>query len=318
MDNGSSQKPKSYPVLIVEDNLLMRKILEGYLTELGHTVVAAENGRQALEILETRHFPIVITDLVMPEMGGIELCREIRGRAFDGYIYVIMLTAQDSKNEIVRGLEAGADEYLIKPVNQAELTMRLKTADRILSLESSLKNSYEEIKALSVKDPLTKVYNRGYLDEHLVHEVKRTFRFERPLSLMMFDIDHFKLVNDTFGHAAGDQVLMECAWLMSISVRQEIDWIARYGGEEFVVVFPETVLAGALIAAERLRARLASHLVELNGTELRVTASFGVVGFTPSSQKEDLSMAPFLLEQADRCLYRAKKEGRNRVVSAQL
>lgn len=111
---------------------------------------------------------------------------------------------------------------------------------------------------------------------------------------------------------------MECAWLMSISVRQEIDWIARYGGEEFVVVFPETVLAGALIAAERLRARLASHLVELNGTELRVTASFGVVGFTPSSQKEDLSMAPFLLEQADRCLYRAKKEGRNRVVSAQL
>lgn len=191
MDNGSSQKPKSYPVLIVEDNLLMRKILEGYLTELGHTVVAAENGRQALEILETRHFPIVITDLVMPEMGGIELCREIRGRAFDGYIYVIMLTAQDSKNEIVRGLEAGADEYLIKPVNQAELTMRLKTADRILSLESSLKNSYEEIKALSVKDPLTKVYNRGYLDEHLVHEVKRTFRFERPLSLMMFDIDHF-------------------------------------------------------------------------------------------------------------------------------
>lgn len=318
MNNGSSDNPKAYSVLIVEDNLLMRKILEGYLTELGHAVVAAENGRQALELLETRHFPIVITDLVMPEMGGIELCRAIRERDFGGYIYVIMLTAQDTKDELLRGLEAGADEYLVKPVNQAELTMRLKTADRILSLESSLKNSYEEIKALSVKDPLTKVYNRGYLDEHLVHEVKRTFRFERPLSLVMFDIDHFKLVNDTFGHATGDQVLMECAWLMSISVRQEIDWVARYGGEEFVVVLPETVLPGALIAAERLRARLASHLIELNGTELRVTASFGVVGFTPSSQKEDLSMASVLLEHADRCLYRAKKEGRNRVVSAQL
>ncbi|HOP41716.1 MAG TPA: response regulator, partial [Geobacteraceae bacterium] len=105
----------------------MRKILEGYLAELGHIVVAAENGRQALELLETRHFPIVITDLIMPEMGGIELCREIRRRSFEGYVYLVMLTSQDSKDELVRGLEAGADEYLIKPVNRAELAMRLKT-----------------------------------------------------------------------------------------------------------------------------------------------------------------------------------------------
>ncbi len=318
MNTGSIECRNSYSVLIVEDNLLMRKILEGYLAELGHIVVAAENGRQALELLETRHFPIVITDLIMPEMGGIELCREIRRRSFEGYVYLVMLTSQDSKDELVRGLEAGADEYLIKPVNRAELAMRLKTADRILSLESSLKKSFEEIKALSVKDPLTKVYNRGYLDEYLVHEVKRTFRFERPLSLIMFDIDHFKRVNDTFGHGIGDQVLMECAWLMGISVRQEIDWVARYGGEEFVVVLPETVLPGAHIAAERLRAKLASHTVEVNGNALHVTASFGVVGFTPSSQKENLAMASVLIEQADRCLYQAKKEGRNRVVSVQL
>ncbi|MGA7826558.1 MAG: response regulator, partial [Geobacteraceae bacterium] len=214
MDKKWVEPSKNYSVLIVEDNLLMRKILEGHLSDLGHTVVAVENGRQALEMLGQSHFPIVITDLVMPEIGGLELCKAIRGRGFDGYTYVVMLTAQDSKDEMVRGLEAGADEYLIKPVNRAELTMRLKTADRILSLESSLKKSYEEIKALSVKDPLTKVYNRGFLDEKLVQEVKRTFRFERPLSLMMLDIDHFKIINDTFGHLTGDQVLMECARLM--------------------------------------------------------------------------------------------------------
>jgi two-component system cell cycle response regulator len=313
-----NEQAETYSVLVVEDNLLMRKILEGHLTDLGHPVVAVENGRQAMKMLERGHFPIVITDLVMPEMGGLELCRAIRERRSERYTYVVMLTAQDSKDEMVRGLEAGADEYLVKPVHPAELAMRLKTADRILSLESSLRKSYKEIKALSVKDHLTKVYNRGYLDERLVHEVKRTFRFERPLSLIMFDIDHFKLINDTFGHAAGDQVLMECAWLMSISIRQEIDWIARYGGEEFVVVLPETLLPGALVAAERLRAKLADHVVEVNGSELRVTASFGVASVTPSSQKEELTMAATLVERADSCLYQAKKEGRNRVVSAQL
>jgi diguanylate cyclase (GGDEF)-like protein len=254
----------------------------------------------------------------MPEMGGLELCRIIRERDFGGYTYVVMLTAQDSKDEMMRGLEAGADEYLVKPVHRAELTMRLKTADRILSLESSLKNSYEEIKALSVKDPLTKVYNRGYLDERLVHEVKRTFRFERPLSLIMLDIDHFKIINDTFGHSTGDQILKECAWFMSNCVRKEIDWVARYGGEEFVIVLPETPLAGALVAAERSRAGLASHVIDAGGTELRITASFGVTSFTPGGQKEDLTMAAALVERADTCLYQAKNEGRNRVVSAQL
>ncbi|RQW87325.1 MAG: diguanylate cyclase [Geobacter sp.] len=312
------ERAKSYSVLIVEDNLLMRKILEGHLSDLGHTVVAVENGRQALELLDHSHFPIVITDLVMPEIGGLELCRAVRARNFEGYTYVVVLTAQDTKDEMVRGLEAGADEYLIKPVNRAELTVRLKTADRILSLESSLKKSYEEIKALSVKDPLTKVYNRGYLDERLVHEVKRTFRFERPLSLIMLDIDHFKIINDTYGHSTGDQVLKECAWFMSNCVRKEIDWVARYGGEEFVIVLPETPLAGALVAAERSRAGLSSHVIDAGGTELLVTASFGVTSFTPADQKEDLTIAAVLVKRADTCLYQAKKEGRNRVVSVQL
>lgn len=316
MQGQREERTMMYSVLIVEDNLLMRTILEGHLSDLGHSVVAVENGREALDMLERNHFPIVITDLIMPEMGGLELCRAIRERCYDSYTYIIMLTAQDSKDEMVRGLEAGADEYLVKPVNRAELTMRLKTADRILSLESSLKKSYEEIKSLSIKDPLTKLYNRGYLDEKLVHEVKRAFRFERPLSLVMLDIDHFKIINDTFGHSIGDQVLVECAWLLNTAVRNEIDWVARYGGEEFVIVLPETPLSGALCAAERFRTRLASCVIAAAGSELRVTASFGVASFTPVSQREDLSVAAALLERADMCLYQAKKKGRNRVVSA--
>lgn len=307
-----------YPILIVEDNLLMRKILEGYLRDMGHPVTAVENGRQALESLNSNHVPLVITDLVMPEMDGVELCRAIREQTSDKYTYIIMLSSYDSKEGMIRGLDAGADEYLIKPINRTELLVRLKTADRILSLESSLKQSYEEIKALSVRDPLTRMFNRGYLDERLLQEVKRSFRFERPLSVIMLDIDHFKQINDNFGHAAGDQVLRDCSSLLLRTLRMEIDWIARYGGEEFAVVLPETFLSGAMIAAERLRITLAAHSIFIAETELRITASFGVAGFVPASQKEDLSVVDTLIARADECLYRAKREGRNRVISTQI
>ncbi len=318
MTNVGSGQYKHHQVLVVEDSALMRRVLDGHLQEMGYRTVTVENGRQALDKLVTGYYPIVITDLVMPEMDGRELCMAVREMSLGGYVYLIMLTSRDSREDMIRGLEAGADEYLIKPVNRAELMVRLKTAERILTLESSLKKSYEEIKALSVRDPLTRVYNRGYLDERLVHEVKRAFRFERPISLIMFDIDHFKLINDTFGHTVGDRVLVECADLLKLSIRQEIDWIARYGGEEFVIVLPETLSPGAFVAAERLRKNLATRVMAADGAEIRVTASFGVSSFTPASQKEDLSMAASLIAGADRALYSAKKEGRNRVECVQL
>lgn len=318
MDSAFAKQLQYFPILLVEDNALMRLALEDDLRSMGCLVMSAENGKQAMKMMASSHFPIIITDMFMPEMDGLELCRAIRMGNFESYVYLVMITSQDTKEDMIRGLESGADEYLIKPVARSELMVRLKTAVRILSLESSLRKSYEEIKALSVKDSLTKVFNRGYLDDYLVHEVKRAYRFERSLAIIMFDIDNFKLVNDTFGHAAGDQVLMDCAWLMSISIRQEIDWIARYGGEEFTVVLPETPVPGARIAAERLRIKLESHFFVAGGMELKVTASFGVAGFTPSGSKEDLDMAATLLAKADQCLYRAKKEGRNKVVAARL
>jgi diguanylate cyclase (GGDEF)-like protein len=311
-DTGSS------PILIVEDNLLMRRVLENHLLELGYSVTAADNGRNALDLLDKAYFPVVITDLVMPELDGIGLCRAIRTNSYRGYIYIILLTSREAKEDLIAGLDAGADEYLVKPVNQAELAVRLKTARRILDLENSLRRSCEEIRLLSTKDPLTRLFNRGYLDERLPQEVKRTFRFERPLSVIMFDIDHFKAINDNFGHQAGDQVLRDCADCIRRSVRGEIDWPARYGGEEFVVVLPETNLPGACVAAERLRRKISELIVVADGTEIRFTASFGVASFTPPDQKEDLSVAKVLIDKADQCLYEAKREGRNRVKSTQL
>ncbi len=319
MMTGETQlTPSAFPVLIVEDNLLMRSILEGHLVELGHEVTAVENGRQALEMLEKKYFPLVITDWVMPEMDGLGLCRSVREMDNDGYIYIILLTGQDKKEDLISGLSSGADEYLVKPVNRAELSVRLKTAGRILELQNSLKRSYDEIKLLSAKDPLTKLFNRGYLDERLPQEVKRTFRFERPISISIFDLDHFKAINDSYGHPAGDRVLQDCADCVRRSVRGEIDWLARYGGEEFIIVLPETSLAGAIACAERLRREISELVTVFDGSEIRFTASFGVASFTPSSQKEDLYMTSVLIEKADQCLYQAKKEGRNRVRSIQL
>ncbi len=319
MMTGETQvAPGAFPVLIVEDNLLMRSILEGHLVELGHEVSAVENGRQALEMLEKKYFPMVITDWVMPEMDGLELCRSVRDMDNDGYIYIILLTGQDKKEDLISGLGSGADEYLVKPVNRAELAVRLKTAGRILELQSSLKRSYDEIKLLSTKDPLTKLFNRGYLDERLPQEVKRTFRFERPISIALFDLDHFKDINDSYGHPAGDRVLQDCADCVWRSVRGEIDWLARYGGEEFIIVLPETSLPGAIACAERLRREISELVTVFDGSEIRFTASFGVASFAPSSQKEDLYMTNVLIEKADQCLYQAKKEGRNRVRSIQL
>ena len=157
----------SYPVLIVEDNALSRQILEGTLAKAGYSVTSANHGREALQMLDRQYYPIVITDLVMPEMDGLELCRAIRSRELPGYVFVMIITSMDSHDDIVVGLEAGADEYVTKPVNRSELIARLNTGKRILGLERSLKQAYEEIRVLAITDPLTRVFNRGHFSTRL-------------------------------------------------------------------------------------------------------------------------------------------------------
>jgi len=301
-----------FPVLVAEDNPVSRKLLEKALHKAGYEVVAVENGRVALDYLKKTFCPIVLTDWMMPEMDGPDLCRAIRASEFQGYVFVILLTAKDSKTDIIEGLEAGADDYLTKPFNPAELMARLNTGKRILELERSLRKANEEIRQLSITDPLTGAFNRGYLNDHLPQELKRTLRYGRSLSLILCDIDHFKTVNDNYGHQAGDMVLKDFSRRLMGSVRKDLDWVARYGGEEFLIVLPETDLSGASLVGERIRKAVERAPIELQSNLIRITASFGVTSIESIDNKAD-DFCDDLIKRADDMLYLAKSEGRNRV-----
>lgn len=300
--------------LVIDDDRFIRTVLSQMLADAGYQVSEAANGKEALALCRERHFPIILSDWLMPEMDGIAFCRSFRALPAERYSYLILLTSQGGKEQLITGLEAGADEYLTKPVNEAELMVRLKTARRILDLETSLQQSLEEIKELSIHDPLTGAFNRGYLDQTLPLELKRSFRYLRDLSLVMIDLDRFKQVNDSWGHQAGDAVLKHCTGLISGAIRREIDWLARFGGEEFVLVLPETDQAGSLVVADRLRGLIAGTPCLFEGQQIAVTASFGAVTKGPSDIGVNIDQ---LLRQADACLYEAKQGGRNRVICSQ-
>jgi diguanylate cyclase (GGDEF)-like protein len=306
-----------FPVLLAEDQEISRKLTEKILRKTGINVTSVENGRKALELFKKQFFPIILTDWMMPEMDGLELCRAIRSAKSSGYVFIILLTARDSKEDIIAGLEAGADDYLAKPFNPGELNARIKTGMRILELERSLKKANEEIKKLSVTDPLTGCYNRGYLNDRLSKDITYALRYKHPLSLILCDIDHFKIVNDTYGHQAGDLVLIDFVNTIQRTFRNKIDWLVRYGGEEFIIVLPETNVQGAKVLAERLRTKISHQKTQIDNIEIKVTASFGVAGFTHPIQKEKISDIK-LITKADQLLYQAKEEGRNRIKAASL
>ncbi len=298
--------------MLAEDNPVTRKLMEKTLHKAGYEVTSVENGRKALDLFKEKFFPIVITDWMMPEMDGIELCKELRKNGSDSYVFIVLLTSKDSKDDIVSGLEAGADDYLTKPSNRAELIARIKTGVRILELEGSLKKANEEIRVLSITDYLTRSYNRLYLNERLPQEIVRARRYRHPLSLVLCDIDHFKSVNDTYGHQAGDKVLREFTKCIRETIRENVDLVARYGGEEFIIVAPETDFSGALILAERVRSAVSQMVVKIKGKRIHITASFGVTGFDTDTPTEKIS-SEAVINQADKYLYQAKREGRNRV-----
>ena len=310
MNDHNSLEGDSFPLLVVEDDPVSRRILEKSLTKNGRKVVTAGNGREALDLLEKTFFPIVITDWMMPELDGLELCRRIREMEWPGYIFIILLTARGAVDDIITGLDAGADDYLTKPFNKAELKARLRAGTRILEL-------YEEINTLSITDPLTQCYNRGYLIKYLTREIKRSIRYSNNLYIVMSDIDHFKNINDRYGHHAGDLVLQEYVSLIKHSFRNEVDWLARYGGEEFILILPETGRDGAWQAAERIRGQVSEMIIPVKDEKIQITASFGISGFESHSRVKNISAAA-LIEEADKCLYQAKREGRNRVVLAEL
>jgi two-component system, cell cycle response regulator len=304
----SNRQP--YPILLAEDDPISRRLFEKILVKEGFPVTTVENGRKALDLFRQQFFPIVLTDWQMPEMEGPELCQAIRRENPSRYVYIVMLTSKGSKDDIISGLSAGADDYLTKPAHHAELVARIKTGIRILELEKSLKDAVDEIHLLSITDPLTGIYNRGYINQRLPQEINRSIRYDRELSLVMCDIDHFKKVNDTYGHQTGDIVLKGFTKTLTGTIREQVDWAGRYGGEEFLIVLPETGLDGAMVLAERVRNAVETTLIKTSSATIRISASFGVTGFSPVTWNQAIS-PEILLQEADRLLYQAKDDGRN-------
>ena len=210
---------RSAAILLAEDDPVTRMLMTRFLKKAGYEVDAVADGTDALEHMTQRYYPFLVTDWEMPEMGGIELCKAVRNLQLDGYVYALLLTARNAKEHIIAGLEAGADDYLVKPVHEPELIARLNTGRRILALEHSLRAANERNRILSVTDPLTGAFNRRYMMEQLPRELERCRRYGNPLSVIMCDVDHFKQVNDRFGHLVGDFVLAEIASLLRKCVR---------------------------------------------------------------------------------------------------
>lgn len=296
-------------ILIAEDDPTSRQILVALLSKWGYKVLAACDGAQAWKALQGADAPrIAILDWMMPEMDGLELCRRVR-QDKDGrphYTYILLLTARGAKEDLVQGMEAGADDYLVKPFDPQELKVRIRAGQRIVELETQLQAAQEELRRQSMTDPLTGILNRRAVLERLEAEISRAGRENTSLGLGILDLDHFKQVNDTFGHLAGDEVLKETVERVRGSLRT-YDVFGRVGGEEFLVVLPGTPLSGAKGVAERLRRAISQLPMSTHKGLVRVTASLGVTVWTGREGIDSF------IERADRALYMAKAKGRNRV-----
>jgi two-component system cell cycle response regulator len=302
-------------VLIVDDDPHVIRRISSLLTSAGYEVHSAATGEEALRVLDTTVCQIVLTDWHMPDMDGLALCGNLRQRHADGYIYILMLTIRDSTSDILAGLAAGADDYVVKGATPAEILARLEVGRRTTNLERSLRKSNHENRRMSITDALTGVHNRRFLMRFLPKELERSRRYNRPLAVISCDLDHFKRINDGFGHEAGDEILQAFAKRASDCIRQGIDWVARSGGEEFIIVLPETGLQGASAAALRLREVLAAHPISTSSGPLAITVSMGVTAVETAEELSAVS-ARDLLRAADRFLFTSKHLGRDRATVA--
>jgi len=304
-----SQNQPNMKILIADDDSTMRMLLLTGLTRLGYQVEVARNGAEAWDLLQQPGAAeIAIFDWMMPGITGVELCRKLRERKDVPYLYIILLTGMVTLNDLVAGMEAGADDYMTKPFKAAELNARLRAGRRILDLQRELLTAQAQLRVLANHDSLTGLWNRRVIIERLEQEIARAVREKSSLGVIMLDIDHFKRVNDDWGHAQGDAVLRWVAKVLHEAVRP-YDCVGRYGGEEFLIVVTNCDMAETVKVAERVRRTLAATPTEMSDGTITVTASLGV-----SATRAGAALAGnFLIAAADRALYRAKDGGRNRV-----
>jgi two-component system cell cycle response regulator len=304
-------------ILLVEDNKSQAAIIKDYLERNEYRVTTVEDGVSAFKAAKTTGIDIILLDRILPDIDGSDVCRWLKLDHSTRDIPVIMLTAKGEMNDKVSGLEAGADDYLPKPFDEAELNARILVRLRTKTSQDELKKKNRQLEdmltraeSLAIMDPLTGLYNRRRFETIFVNEFKRASRYQLPLSLLVIDIDHFKKVNDTYGHQKGDTVLRELAKVIQSTIR-EVDTAARWGGEEFVVLNPNTSRENGLRAAERVRKAVANHAFTGMSSE-RLTVSIGVAGIPAP----DLDSHDKMIHAADLAMYCAKKNGRNRVESA--
>ncbi|MGH9758048.1 MAG: GGDEF domain-containing response regulator [Candidatus Acidiferrales bacterium] len=301
---------KQKKILVAEDDPVSRRVLEAFLLKWGYQVTTACNGEEALRCLESEDAPrLAVLDWMMPGMEGVQVCARIRSTPGSRpYVYILLLTARTQKEDLLAGMEAGIDDYLTKPFDAQELRARLHVGQRIVNLQDQLIGAREELRYRATHDALTGIYNRGEIIEALHRERARQARDGGSFGVIIADLDHFKRVNDTYGHAAGDAVLRETTVRMRACVRS-YDFVGRYGGEEFLLVVPSSDVAGTLALAERIRQSIQSPPITTDAGEIKVTISLGVAASTHACSFG----AQELLLHADRALYRAKENGRNRV-----
>ena len=300
-------------ILIADDSPLDRSVLRISLEKWDYEVTEAEDGDQATEILAQEDAPsMAILDWMMPGISGPEICRQIRFENRPRYTYILLLTSKDNTEDLIEGMQSGADDYVVKPVNMHELQVRLRAGRRIIELQEELIATREELRVQATRDFLTGIWNRGMITEKLDEEISRAARVNGSLGVIMCDIDHFKKINDTHGHPTGDSVLIEVALRMQETLRA-YDRLGRFGGEEFLIVMPDASEEGVAALAERIRSGVSGTTIETPSGPVSVTVSLGTV---VRMMEQDTNLKA-LIDEADRALYRAKNGGRDRVESAE-
>jgi diguanylate cyclase (GGDEF)-like protein len=322
-ENEATTRPDSEKacIMIVDDNPTNMAVMVDYLTHQDFEVMVAEDGESALELLKYNRPELILLDVMMPRMDGFETCLLLKAGAATRDIPVIFMTSLTDTADKVKGFEVGAVDYITKPIQHEELLARVNTHIALRNLQRRLEEKNAQLEAeiaerkelqqtlerLAVTDSLTGTFNRRHFFDLAGQEIARSQRYKRPLSVIMFDIDHFKRVNDRYGHLVGDQILCSIAGRVQGELRIN-DVLGRYGGEEFAILLPETCQPDAFHVAERLRESVADRPFQIDRGELRITISLGV---TCVDDRPELSVER-LLDEADKALYRAKRGGRDR------
>lgn len=295
-------------ILIADDDPMSLRLMQKTLERRGYEIVVVSDGRAAVKELTTVGGPkLALLDWMMPGLDGPEVCREVRRHHSDSYVYILLLTSRETTEDMVAGLEAGADDYLTKPFKPAELNARLLTGQRILSLEEKLVQAREGMRFCATHDSLTGLLNRAAMVTRLQHAMDKVQREGIPFALLLCDVDHFKSINDIHGHNAGDAALQEIGSRLR-EVAQSPACVGRYGGEEFLVLLPDSDPVLLAARAEEFRGAVAAHTVEAGNKHLQVTVSIGAVAVTREHKALDLKE---IVGCADKALYMAKSQGRN-------